>query len=236
MAIDGGEEIQLTFFDVAMSASPAWSPDGREIAFICNQGGTPKVWVVNAEGGKARSFDKTNASDTNSYLAWSPNHEIVYQQPGLHNLRRLNPETENEGALLSTDSHGWLISGPNFSPDGKKFAILWNRSKEHGIWIVSLDNHPERSLFPGVYWPLGWSPDAKFILAYPGNGAEIFQIPLEESKQSTKVATLPGQISSGALSPDGRKIVVEVKEEKSDVWLMRNFDPQADGKNQQYQH
>jgi Tol biopolymer transport system component len=193
MAIDDRKEIQLTFFDVAMSASPAWSPDGREIAFICNQGGTPKLWVVNADGGTARSFDKTNASDTNSYLAWSPNHEIVYQQPRLHNLRRLNPETQNEGALLSTDSHGWLVGGPNFSPDGKKFAILWNRGKEGGIWIVSLNNHLERSLFPGAYWPLGWSPDAKFILAYAGNGAEIFQKSTRSCKRRLRSSSHRGR-------------------------------------------
>ena len=79
MTIDGGQPVQLTFFDAALTWSPAWSPDGRRIAFICDQGGTPKVWIVNADGGAARPLDKTNASDSDDKLAWSPSPEIVYQ-------------------------------------------------------------------------------------------------------------------------------------------------------------
>jgi hypothetical protein len=40
------------------------------------------------------------------------------------------------------------------------------------------------------------------------------------------VITLPGTLYSGTVSPDGRKIIVSVGEEKSDVWLMKDFDPQ----------
>jgi eukaryotic-like serine/threonine-protein kinase len=103
MTIDGGQPVQLTFFDAAMSASPTWSPDGQRIAFISNQGGTPKVWVINAGGGTPHSLDKTNASTTNYRVAWYPNPEIVYQQPGLHNLRRLNVETQKEESFLLAD-------------------------------------------------------------------------------------------------------------------------------------
>jgi TolB protein len=229
MTIDGSEPVQLTFFEAALSSSPAWSPDGRQIAFICDQGGTPKVWLVSGDGGATRSFDKTNASATNNRIAWSPHPEIIYQQPALHNLRRLNPETQNEGTLLPPDdARGWLIGGPNFSPDGKKFAILWNRGDKEGLWIVDMENHLERSLLPGLAWPLGWSPDAKFIFAYMDGAAEILQIPLEESEQPGTITIMPGQINSGTVSPDGRKIIVEVREDKSDVWLMKDFDPQVD--------
>jgi hypothetical protein len=38
---------------------------------------------------------------------------------------------------------------------------------------------------------------------------------------------MAGRINEGTVSPDGRKIIVSVAEEKSDVWLMKNFDPQS---------
>jgi hypothetical protein len=58
---------------------------------------------------------------------------------------------------------------------------------------------------------------------------EILQIGLGDSKLSRSVITMSAVLSSGTLSPDGRKFIVSVGEEKSDVWLMRNFDPNRFG-------
>lgn len=227
MTLDGGQPVQLTFFDAARSASPGWSPDGQRIAFICDQGGKPKVWVVNAEGGTAHPLEKTNASATNNGLAWFPSPEIVYQQPGQHNLRRLNVETQEEEPVLPADSEGWLWMRPKFSPDGKKFAVPWNRGPDGGLWVVNLEKYSERLLLPGNYWALGWSRDGKLIYAGQLNGREIVQIELENPKHTKTIATLNEGLLSGAVSPNGRQIIVSLTEEKSDVWLMKNFDPQA---------
>jgi Tol biopolymer transport system component len=124
MGVDGGQPVQLTSFSAAMTWSPAWSPDGGRIGFIGNQGGTAKVWVVSADGGNARPLEKTDASDTNYGLAWSPSPDIFYQSRGIHNLRRLSVETQQERPILPVDSKGWLVSTPVFSPDGKKIAIF----------------------------------------------------------------------------------------------------------------
>jgi Tol biopolymer transport system component/DNA-binding winged helix-turn-helix (wHTH) protein len=228
MAINGGQPIQLTFFNAAESVSPGWSPDGRRIAFICNQGGTSKVWVVNADGGTAHPFDKTNASDTNNRLAWFPSPDVVYQSPGLHNLLRMNAETEEEEPVFRTDSEGWLISRPKFSPDGKKFAIFWNRDPSQGLWIATPETKSERLLSPKAYWALGWSPDGNFVYAGESGGREIVRIAINSSKETTTLITVHGLLDAGSVSPDGREVIFNATEEKSDVWLMRNFDPQSD--------
>jgi Tol biopolymer transport system component len=228
MAIAGGQPIQLTFFDAATSESPGWSPDGHRIAFICNQGGTFKVWVVNADGGTAHRLDKTDASDTNNRLAWFPSSDIVYQSPGLHNLLRLNAETQEQEPVFRTDSEGWLITRPKFSPDGKKFAILWNRDPSQGLWITTPETHAERLLSPKAYWALGWSPDGKFVYAGELGGREIVRIAISNSKETKTLITVHGLLDAGSVSPDGREVIFNAMEEKSDVWLMRNFDPESD--------
>jgi Tol biopolymer transport system component/class 3 adenylate cyclase len=225
MSIDGGQPTQLTFFDAANSSSPAWSPDGRRIAFIYDQGGIAKIWTVNTDGSSVRPLDKPNPSDTNYELAWAPSAEIIYQQPGLHNLRRLNVETQEEEAILPKDSEGWLGSKPIVSPDGKEIALYWNRPDTDGVWVIGLEKYSERFLGPRHYCPFGWSPDGKSIYAFmPEGGREIILISLGGSKEPQKIISMPGPIDSAAFSPDGRKIIVSVTEVKSDVWLMTNFE------------
>lgn len=44
------------------------------------------------------------------------------------------------------------------------------------------------------------------------------------------LATLPGDVAErdgASVSPDGKVMSVSVTEQKSDVWLMENFDPSA---------
>jgi Tol biopolymer transport system component len=228
MALDGGQWAQLTSFSTARTLNPVWSPNCREIAFVSNQGGSEKIWVVDSGGGAPRVLDKTNAQETNDRLSWSPNPYLIHPTRGLHNLRRLSIETQEETSLLPKDSNGWLFSKPAVSPDGKKIAIGWNPGDGKVNAGLITDGGDSPSLVYAGVVPFGWSPGGNFIyaFAYP-QGQEILQLKLGESKKPKTIAALPGPILSGTVSPDGRKIIVSVGEEKSDVWLLKDFDPEA---------
>jgi len=227
MSIDGGQPVQLTSFDASATWSPAWSPDGRRIAFISNEGGTPKVWVLNAEGGTPQRLDKTDDRYTNHYLVWSPDPDIFYGTRDLRNLRRLNVETQEESTFLPENSQGWLPIKPVFSPNGEKLAVYWNRARSTGASIITLEDYSTSLLYPnGV--PFGWSSDGRSIYAFAHpDGREILQIKLDDARKPRSVITMPGEIDGGTVSPDGRRIIVSVGEEKSDVWILKDFDPQA---------
>ena len=110
---DGGEPIQLPFFEHAATSSPAGSPDGQRIAFIGNQKGASKVWTIGINGGTAQPLEYTNASDTNFKLTWWPSSDIVYQQPGLRNYLRINDKAREENPLIQHDqSVGWVWAKP----------------------------------------------------------------------------------------------------------------------------
>lgn len=230
MPIEGGQPVQLTFFDSARSSNPAWSPDGKRIAFICDRGGVPKVWVMNTDGTDARSIDKTNAASTNLYLSWLPSGEIIYQQPGLHNFLRLNVDTQAEAPLLFHDVAHWLPGRPIPSPDGRKIAVMWNNQPERmGVAVISLEDHSIRFLHAGNYYPVGWSADGKLVYAALYDEPEVIQVEVENSRASRLPLAMAAPVANGnaAVSPDGRHLIVAAKEEKSDVWIMKNFDPEV---------
>ena len=51
LASDGGDPIQLTYGEFDATA-PRWSPDGRRIAYVSNEGGNTSLWVVDVPGGR----------------------------------------------------------------------------------------------------------------------------------------------------------------------------------------
>jgi Tol biopolymer transport system component/DNA-binding winged helix-turn-helix (wHTH) protein len=240
MQVAGGAPIQLTFFEHAMTDSPAWSPDSQRIAFINDQNGAPRVWMISANGGVAQPLQNTNASDSQDALAWWPSHDIVYQQPGNRNFLRINDKTHEEKPIIQ-HAQGWVPYRPAFSPDGKKMAVFWNRGHDDvGLWIISPEPYSETFLQSGFIQPFGWSPDGKYIYATRGGGTaqriEIIRVQVATPNQLSPVVTLPVDVGGGfgevfgarlSLSPDGQSIVVAADEEKSDVWLMENFDPSA---------
>ena len=226
MQIDGGPEFQLTFFDSANTFSPAWSPDGRQIAFISDQGGRSRVWLTNANGGEVHALDKTDSSGGNNLLNWFPSRQIIYQKPGLHNLLEVDPQSLTQKSVLPADSPGWIPGRPKPSPDGGQIAVFWSH-EPGGLWIIKQAPYAETFVTEGMYFPIGWSSDGNIVYAiHDTNRPELFKISLRAPHTPKEFIKMPAAISGGAVAPDGRKIVVDQVERKSDIWTMSNFDPQ----------
>jgi Tol biopolymer transport system component/tRNA A-37 threonylcarbamoyl transferase component Bud32 len=221
MPMDGSAPTQLTFSD-AVHVGTAWSPDGKRIAFGSHEGGTPTVWIVDAEGGNPRQLVNTKISEDGD-ITWWPGREILYQKPGNRNYAVLDPETGEEKPLVQDESVGYIFYA-KYAPDGKRVVVRWGRRPATGLWLISLIDHSAGMLHAGGFRPAGWSPDAKLVYAWPIGGNTMLSIPSGGGDPQT-VATLPGEIGEAVVAPDGKKIVCNVVERKSDVWLVENFDP-----------
>jgi Tol biopolymer transport system component len=55
--------------------SPAWSPDGRRIAFYSERDGNAEIYVMNADGTGATRLTRTKADE--GYPAWSPDGRTI---------------------------------------------------------------------------------------------------------------------------------------------------------------
>jgi len=66
----GGEPTLFVTSDAGSSNSPAWSPDGTQLAFISNRGGTAQVYLMPAGGGEPRQLTNIEAG-VSGPLAWA---------------------------------------------------------------------------------------------------------------------------------------------------------------------
>lgn len=56
LPVDGGEPYKLTLFNHD-AFHPRWSPDGEQVAFISNEGGVPRLALLDTYGGGPRNID-----------------------------------------------------------------------------------------------------------------------------------------------------------------------------------
>lgn len=134
--LDSGKTEQLTSGDHD-EALPAWSPDGKEIAYVTKRGADPDrsddwdVYVMDAQAGAAeRQLTKSPEADANpdwdSPPAWSPDGKsIAYLHGGpvkkieyASNTLAVIPAAGGEPTLLDT-SLDRNLSFPHWSADGR---------------------------------------------------------------------------------------------------------------------
>jgi Tol biopolymer transport system component len=71
MNADGSGTRKLTHNNARFYAEPAWSPDGRKIAFRSTRnGGNREIYVMNADGSNQRNLTRNPAKDVRP--SWSP--------------------------------------------------------------------------------------------------------------------------------------------------------------------
>ena len=139
-----------------------------------------------------------------------------------------------EAPLLQNDKVGWMFN-PVYSPNGGEIAVSWNRMPKRGIYIIPLEGsvpseQRSRQLSVGMQGPIGWSSDGKQIYAVEFGKDTIFAILVENGDPRTIVTLqLPGDrtLSDAAITSDGRRVAYVVSESQSDVWMIENFDPEA---------
>jgi TolB protein len=111
---------------------PAWSPDGKKIAFVSYDKKVPHVnpggvYVMNADGsgrtklpwpeGSMPKFATGGSRD----LAWSPDGKKIAFQ-GNRNIYVVAADGSSKPRRLTTGPHWETASSPTWSPDGKQIA------------------------------------------------------------------------------------------------------------------
>ena len=130
--VDGSGVTQLTR-DSGSNGSPAWSPDGKQIAFVSNRDadGKSRIWIMNADGSNQRIlFNNQNAGGPELHggqPAWSPDGtKILFTafQPcggrGAVSIYVTNIDGTNTQRLTNDSKTCAWYSSPKWSPDGTK--------------------------------------------------------------------------------------------------------------------
>lgn len=205
---------------LAYARNPAWSPDGRELAYNVLGGG---IYVIAFDG----SGGATQLVGQGEFPSWSPDGtKIVYTRAsgGQDALSIVDVETKAVTNLTSPDGSFVADSSdmPAWSPDGS--TIVFHRAylesvgddNHNGLWAISPDGTGMHALVDyaqsesasyGVLDSPSWSPDGgqiAFRYDRGSTGDQVATIPAEGGTPSLVTSGgLTHQYRYPAWSPDG---------------------------------
>ncbi len=130
-------------------SSPAWSPDGSNIAVTQLAGrmfiAVSKILVMNAKGRGEHELTSQPASEDQA--AWSPDGSKVafagYLQSGTWEIYVVNANGSNEVRITNNRANDFV---PTWSPDGSQIAFTSNRSGRFEVYVVNADGSNLRQL------------------------------------------------------------------------------------------
>jgi Tol biopolymer transport system component len=183
---------------------PAFSPDGRRLAFVSYMpGASGTLYLMDSDG---RNLTPTNFSA--AFPSWFPEGERIGSpfRPGRElKYSSFDLSTGKQTDLLELTDTEYV----RLSPDGREIAYNSNRGGAINLWLASLETGAQRQLtfddeligFPA------WSPDGKvFALQVKrGDNTHIAVMPREGGAPEL-ITDEPGQSWVYSFAPDGDRL------------------------------
>jgi TolB protein len=144
--------------------APAFSPDGKEIAYSRSEtDGAWHIWIVSASGGTPEQFTRGKASEV--YPRYAPGGQTILfhtwgaEKPAIWRaLRNGSPPAQLKFTGASSDSYA------DISKDGRWIAFARVENEASHVYISPMDGSaPPRRLTEGPSAVPRWSPDGKWI-------------------------------------------------------------------------
>jgi len=129
---------QLTDTVDASNLRPAWSPDGKRVAYQSNKDGTFHIYVMDADGGNTKQVSSGNDVD-DRHPAWSPDGNAIAVDSGDATHREIWIIDVNSQRRTQVTKNGQIASFPSWSPDGKRLAFYVYAGGTMDVWTSSRD-------------------------------------------------------------------------------------------------
>jgi Tol biopolymer transport system component len=148
---------------------PAWTPDGKRIAFRSNKEGPPNIFWQLADG--SGGLERLATSEYNQTpSSWSPDGRLLA-------FHEVNPTTQRDIWVLRMSDHKaqpflrtrFDEAVPRFSPDGRWLAYISNESGRYEVYVQPYPG-------PGGKWQISteggqepvWNPSGRELFYRSG--------------------------------------------------------------------
>jgi len=238
---------------------PAWSPDGRFLAFLRPVDALhTAVMVIPAVGGQEREVARTTFLASffvvhrygwavpGPFLTWSPDGKwlltLDQRSPGRsqpHAIARVSVES-GEKQILTSPAPGTLGNGGlALAPDGKRLAF----TQDSGFWARDIYVVPVSRdlLFSGrarritfdnkAIGAVAWTSDGRNLVfsSFRDGKLELWKIAVEARSRPTRLNLTDDEIGDVAISRDGKHLLYSHELDDQNIWRVSLNDQHVTG-------
>jgi len=201
-----GEETALASFEPIIS--PAWSPDGRRLAYVSFENKKPVVYVHSLLDGKRQVA--ANFKGSNSAPAWSPDGTrlaVSLSRDGGSQIFLVNPDGSGVRRLAQS---GGIDTEPVFTPDGQAIYFTSDRGGSPQIYrMPATGGEAQRVTFDGTYnVSPRISPDGKVLAFITRNNGKFQVATMDLTSRQVQILTDSDKDESPSFAPNGRMILL----------------------------
>ncbi|MBL8344899.1 MAG: Tol-Pal system protein TolB [Rubrivivax sp.] len=204
--------------------SPAWSPDGRQLAYVSFEDQKAVIWVQDLVSGNRKRV--ANFRGSNSAPAFSPDGRtlaVALAREGLTQVYTLPVGGGNPTRLTQSNA---IDTEPIYSADGRSIYFVSDRGGGPQIYRMGAGGGgAERVTFTGSYnISPTLSPDGK-SLAYISRQGGAFRVTLLEMDTGTvRALSDTTEDERPSFAPNGRLIVYASRVRGADVLMTTTLD------------
>ena len=169
-----------------LNSSAAVSHDGRHVAMILSKGGSPDVYVCDADGGNLKRLTATREDESSP--CWSPDSQWVCFATKIKERRSLCKVSISGGEIQRIPTVGVLNpTEPDWSPDGK-WIVFTAMMGSFEVCVVPSQGGQVRELVPGE--DPSWAPNSRTVVFARRQGGQrvlsLLDVPTKQSKDVSR--------------------------------------------------
>ncbi len=224
MDVDGSHARQVTTLPPG-ERMPSWTPDGKELATLCKDGGQFKVCFTSLEG-VLRMVPVEGTP--NAWVRVSPDgRRVVSQRTSEDGRKSIWVQDLAGGRARGITPKDMSIGFPLWAPDGRWVVGELHDGENTNLAMVPVEGGAPVVLTQGRghAWPAGWAPDGDRVV-YAGFRDGVWNLywtsrSSKKTQRLTENGSLAVYVRYPTWSPKSDKIVFERGEAKSNIFLLQ---------------